>query len=185
MSGSDCVRVVADEILKGQILALSEPLSYSGIVIVPIVRVDEPQHVRRKLSRTTLTEYVHKVIVGSLPKNTCGVFVLDSLGDVVAFKLHLDVSTFWERISFVEKLVVEHYKETRKPIGKDRSDSSLRGLKESCLLNRTILLCRERIWLVSSVKALTFSKLQRQSCMRRVVRHIRCLSPEYSILVED
>ncbi|MHA1966119.1 MAG: hypothetical protein ACW97G_16205 [Candidatus Thorarchaeota archaeon] len=106
MSGSDCVRVVADEILKGHILALSEPLSYSGIVIVPIVRVDEPQHIRRKLSRTTLTEYVHKVIVGSLPKNTCGVFVLDSLGDVVAFKLHLDVSTFWERISFVEKLIV-------------------------------------------------------------------------------
>ena len=120
MSGSDRVRVVADEILKGQILALGEPLSYSGIVIVPIVRVDDdPIQARRKLSRTILTEYVHKVIVGSLPKNTCGVFILDSLGDIVAFKLHLDVATFWERINFVERLVMENYRETRKPLGKE------------------------------------------------------------------
>ena len=119
MNGSDCVRIVADEILKGQILCLSEPLSYPGICIVPIVRSDEPIQTRRKLSRTNLTEYVHKVIVGSLPKNTCGVFVLDSLGDIVAFKLYLNVNAFWERIVFVEKLVVEHYRETRKPIGKD------------------------------------------------------------------
>jgi hypothetical protein len=119
MSGSECVRVVADEILKGRMFSLSEPLSYSGIVIVPIVRVDEPIQVRRNLSRTILTEYVHKVIVGSLPRNTCGVFVFDSLGDIIAFKLHMDVSTFWERINFVEKLVVEHYKETRKPLGKE------------------------------------------------------------------
>ena len=119
MSGSDRVRVVADEILKGQILSLSEPLSYSGIVIIPIVRAEDPIQTRRKLSRTILTEYVHKVIVGSLPKNTCGVFILDSLGDIVAFKLHLDVATFWERINFVEKLVVEHYRETRKPLGKE------------------------------------------------------------------
>lgn len=119
MSGSDCVRVVAGEILKGQVFGLSEPLSYSGIVIVPIVRVDQPIQVRRKLSRTTLTQFVHKVIVGNLPRNTCGVFVLDSLGDIVAFKLHMDVDAFWSRISFVEKLVVEHYKETRKPLGKE------------------------------------------------------------------
>jgi hypothetical protein len=119
MSGSDCVRVVADEILRGQIIGLAEPLSYSGIVIVPIVRVDQPIQVRRRVSRTTLTEYVHKVIVGSLPRNTCGVFVLDSLGDIIAFKLHIDVDAFWDRIGFVEKLVVEHYKETRKPLGKE------------------------------------------------------------------
>ncbi|KXH75906.1 MAG: hypothetical protein AM326_08325 [Candidatus Thorarchaeota archaeon SMTZ-45] len=119
MTGSDCVRVLADEILKGQNFCLSEPLSYPGIVIVPIVKVNETLHEKRKLSRTTLTEYVHKVIVGSLPRNTCGVFILDSLGDVVAFKLHMTISKFWERISFVERLVVEHYKDTRKPISKD------------------------------------------------------------------
>jgi len=121
MSGSESVRVVADEILKGRIFRLSEPLSYSGIVIVPIVRVDEPIQVRRNLSRTILKEYVHKVIVGSLPRDTCGVFVLDSLGDIVAFRLHLDVSAFWERINFVERLVIEHYKETRKPLGKENA----------------------------------------------------------------
>jgi len=120
MSEFDRVRVVADEILKGQVLALGEPLSYSGIVIVPILRVDDdPIQIRRKLSRTILTEWVHKVIVGSLPKNTCGVFIMDSLGDIVAFKLHLDAATFWERINFVERLVMEHYRETRKPLGKE------------------------------------------------------------------
>jgi hypothetical protein len=118
MSGSDCVRVVADEILRGQVLALAEPLSYSGIVIVPIIRVDQPITIRRRLSRTTLTQYVHKVIVGSLPRNSCGVFVLDSLGDIVAFKLHMDVDNFWEKISFVEKLVADYYKDTRKPLSK-------------------------------------------------------------------
>lgn len=123
MSGSDCVRIVADEILKGQILSLSDPLSYPGIVIVPIIRVGVPTQIKGKLSRTALTEYVHKVIVGSLPKNTCGVFVLDSLGDVVVFKLHSDVNTFWERIAFVERLVVEHYRDTRKPIGKDSANA--------------------------------------------------------------
>ena len=119
MSGSDCVRVVADEILRGQVLGLGEPLSYSGIVLVPIIRVGESPQIKRNLSRTILTEYVHKVIVGSLPRNTCGVFVLDSLGDIVAFKLHMDVVTFWERISFVERLVATHYKDTRKPLGKE------------------------------------------------------------------
>ena len=123
MSGSDCVRIIADEILKGQILSLSDPLTYPGIVIVPIVRVDEPILFPRNLGRTILTEYVHKVIVGSLPKNTCGVFVLDSLGDVVAFKLHCEVSVFWERISFVERLVIEHYKDTRTPISKDTASA--------------------------------------------------------------
>jgi hypothetical protein len=112
------VQAVADEILKGRVIGLVEPLSYPGIVIVPIIKVGVPLHFGGRLSRTTLTEDVHKVIVGSLPKNTCGVFILDSLGDVVAFKLHREVSTFWERIAFVEKLVAEHYKDSRKPIGK-------------------------------------------------------------------
>lgn len=118
MSGNGSVQAVADEILKGQIVGMGEPLSYPGIVIVPIVRLGETLLFGGRLSRTTLTEDVHKVIVGSLPKNTCGVFVLDSLGDVVAFKLHQEVSTFWERIAFVEKLVAEHYKDSRKPIGR-------------------------------------------------------------------
>ncbi|MFX1579102.1 MAG: hypothetical protein ACFFBJ_05600 [Promethearchaeota archaeon] len=109
---------MADEILRGQILALGDPLSYSGIVIVPIVRVDQPIIIRWKISRTILTQYIHKVIVGSLPRNTCGVFVLDSLGDIVAFKLHMEVNKFWEKINFVEKLVIEHYKDSRKPLSK-------------------------------------------------------------------
>ena len=119
MSGSDCVRVVVDEILKGQILSMGEPLTFPGIVLIPIVRADDTLPRKIKLSRTILTEYVHKVIVGSLPRNTCGVLVLDSLGDVVAFKLHLDIGKFWERICFIERLVIKHYKESRKPTSAD------------------------------------------------------------------
>lgn len=118
MSENGCVQAVAEEILRGQIIGLGEPLSYPGIVIVPIVRLGETLLFGGRLSRTTLTEDSHKVIVGSLPKNTCGVFVLDSLGDVVAFKLHQEVSVFWERIAFVERLVTTYYKDSRKPIGR-------------------------------------------------------------------
>ncbi|MFW9793923.1 MAG: hypothetical protein ACFFEE_06470 [Candidatus Thorarchaeota archaeon] len=121
MSENGCIQAVAEEILKGKIIGLGEPLSYPGIVIIPIVRLGETLLFGGRLSRTTLVEDAHKVIVGSLPRNTCGVFVLDSLGDVVAFKLHQEVSTFWARIAFVEKLVVEHFKDSRKPIGKTSS----------------------------------------------------------------
>ncbi|MFX1483965.1 MAG: hypothetical protein ACFFCP_12360 [Promethearchaeota archaeon] len=123
MSVNGCIRAVADEILRGKIIRLEEPLTYPGIVIVPIVRPNDTLLFSGRLSRTTLTENVHKVIVGSLPRNTCGVFVLDSLGDVIAFKLHQEVSAFWERIAFVERLVEEHYKETRKPMGRASATS--------------------------------------------------------------
>jgi hypothetical protein len=123
MSGSECVQVVAGEILKGQILGLSEPLSYPGIAIVPIVRCEDTNNLQVRPGVTTLTDNIHKVIVGSLPRNTCGVFILDSLGDVLAFKLHKEVSRFWERIGFVEKLVAEQYRETRKPLSKISASS--------------------------------------------------------------
>ena len=118
MSEDECAQAVAEEILRGEVIGLGEPLSYPGIVIVPVVRLGETLLFGGRLSRTTLTENVHKVIVGSIPRNTCGVFVLDSLGDIIAFKLHQEVSTFWERIAFVERLVTEHYKDSRKPIGR-------------------------------------------------------------------
>ena len=57
MSSSDCVRVVVDEILKGRILQLSEPLSFSGIAIIPIVQINPPSNLKIKLSRTILKEY--------------------------------------------------------------------------------------------------------------------------------
>ncbi|MHA1137453.1 MAG: hypothetical protein ACTSSE_13290 [Candidatus Thorarchaeota archaeon] len=123
MSGSDCVRVVAEEILKGQIIGLSEPLSYSGITIVPIERLGADICTQRTYVTKRESYSVHKVIVRSLPKNTCGVFVLDSLGDILAFKLHKEISTFWERIDFIEKLVLEHYKDTRKPLSKISASS--------------------------------------------------------------
>lgn len=123
MSGSDCVRVVAEEILKGQILGLNEPLSYPGIAIVPIVKLESNVYVQKHPLLTSETYEVHRVIVQSLPRNTCGVFILDSLGDILAFKLHQTISAFWERIRFVEKLVIEQYKDTRKPLSKINASS--------------------------------------------------------------
>jgi len=122
MRGSDCVRIVAGEILRGSILGLGEPLSYSGIAIVPIVKF-EARRIRRRQVSSFAPSSVQEVIIGSLPENTCGVFVLDSLGDVIAFKLHLDVNTFWAKIGFVEKLITEEYKETRKPLSKFSASS--------------------------------------------------------------
>lgn len=121
MSGTEeCVRAVADEILRGEVLKLDEPLSFPGIAIIPIIRVQEPKKSKRfmHIPRSTLREDAHKVIVGSIPMNSCGVLILDSLGDVITFKLHQEVRAFWERINFVEQIVAETYRNTRKPLSK-------------------------------------------------------------------
>jgi len=118
MRGSDCVRIVAEEILRGCILGLGEPLSYSGIAIVPILKFDADRRIIRSEVSSFAPSSIQDAIIGSLPKNTCGVFVLDSLGDVIAFKLHLDVNTFWAKIGFVKRLISDEYKETRKPLSK-------------------------------------------------------------------
>ena len=123
MSESNCVRVVAEEILRGRIFGLSEPLTYSGIAIVPIVKYGEGVRWRRRYDIIHESDRILEAIIGSLPGNTCGVFVLDSLGDVSAFKFHQDVSTFWERIRFVERLVSEQYKESKKSISIDGASS--------------------------------------------------------------
>ncbi len=116
MRGSDCVRIVAEEILRGSVLALGEPLSYSGIAIVPIVRFDTSHRVTKRQVSSSAPGSIQEAIIGSLPENTCGVFVLDSLGDVIAFKLHFDVGSFWSKIDFIKKLVTDEYKESRKPL---------------------------------------------------------------------
>ena len=118
MNGTDCVRVVAKEILRGHVLELSESLSYPGIAIVPIVRKGVDSHLEIHSEVMQSIEGVQKIIIGSLPKNTCSVFILDSLGDILAFKFHLEIKSFWKRIGFVKKLIVEECKDTRKPLSK-------------------------------------------------------------------
>jgi hypothetical protein len=116
MSGSACVQVVAEEILRGRIFGLGDPLTYSGIAIVPIVKLGAEIHWRKRYDIVSEFDRILDAIIGSLPGNTCGVFVLDSLGDVLAFKFHQEVRTFWERIKFVERLVTDQYRDSRKPI---------------------------------------------------------------------
>ncbi|TFG30126.1 hypothetical protein EU528_08655 [Candidatus Thorarchaeota archaeon] len=123
MNGMDCVRLLAEEILRGRILRLSEPLSYPGIAIVPIVRLGVDSHREIHSEMMERLEGTQKIIIGSLPRNTCGVFILDSLGDILAFKFHLDIGSFWKRIRFVERLIVEEYKDTRKPLSKISASS--------------------------------------------------------------
>lgn len=116
MNGSECVQLVAEEILKGQVLGLGDPLSYSGISLVPIVRLDDEKHLLKLVSIARVTDTIPKVIIGSLPRNSCGIFMLDSLGDVLAFRLYQDVKSFWNKIEFVERLILKHYRDTRKPL---------------------------------------------------------------------
>jgi len=99
-------------------LGLVEPLSYSGIAIVPIVKFEANYQIIKRQVPSSAPSNIQQAIIGSLPKNTCGVLVLDSLGDVIAFKLHLDVNTFWAKIGFVKKLIAEEFKETRKPLSR-------------------------------------------------------------------
>jgi hypothetical protein len=120
VSGTEeCVRVVADEILRGQILSLDEALCYPGIAIIPIIKRREQQSSRRlHIPRSTLTDDVLNAIVGSIPLNTCGILILDSLGDVITFRLYKEIYAFWERIRSVEKIVAGNYRNTRKPLSK-------------------------------------------------------------------
>jgi hypothetical protein len=122
VSGTEeCVRAIADEILRGQILRLDEPLCFPGIAIVPIIKVKGETKSTRSfhIPRSTLKNDIHNVIVGSIPLDACGVFILDSLGDVITLKFHQEIYAFWERISFVEKVVAENYRDTRKPLSKN------------------------------------------------------------------
>jgi hypothetical protein len=122
VSGTEeCVRAIADEILRGHILKLDEPLCYPGIAIVPIIRVrNHVQPIRSlHIPRSTLKNDIHNAIVGSIPMDACGVFILDSLGDVITLKFHQEIYAFWERINFVEKIVAENYRDTRKPLSKN------------------------------------------------------------------
>lgn len=121
MSGTEeCVRVVADEILRGHILSLDEALCYPGIAIIPIVKRRGYLETSRRLHipRSTLKDDILNAIVGSIPLNACGVLILDSLGDVITFKLHKEIYAFWERINSVEKIVADNYRNTRKPLSK-------------------------------------------------------------------
>jgi hypothetical protein len=122
VSGTEeCVRAVADEILRGQILSLDEALCYPGLAIIPITTRREQQQSTRRLHipRSTLKEDILNAIVGSIPLNTCGVMILDSLGDVITFKLHKEVHSFWERINSVERVVAENYRDSRKPLNRN------------------------------------------------------------------
>jgi hypothetical protein len=122
VSGTEeCIRAVADEILRGQVLSLDEPLCYPGIAIIPIVNKREQLQSTRRIHipRSTLNNNILNAIVGSIPLSACGVLILDSLGDVITFKLHKEIYAFWERISFIEKIVADNYRDTRKPLSKN------------------------------------------------------------------
>lgn len=111
MSGTEGIRTIADEILRGSMLSIAEPIVYPGLAIVPIIRCNG--HAASSFSRPA-----RKAIIMGLPQHTCGVIILDSDGEVVAFKLHRGIRAFWARLGFIQRLVVDLYKRGRPPIGK-------------------------------------------------------------------
>jgi hypothetical protein len=113
LSGIEGIRTIADEILRGSILSIAEPIIYPGLAIVPIIRSNGYFLMIRRPPRST-----RKAIIMGLPQHSCGAIVLNSKGDVVAFKLHRGIRAFWARLGFIQKLVVNLYEKESEPIGK-------------------------------------------------------------------
>jgi hypothetical protein len=116
LSGTEGIRTIADEILRGSVLSIAEPIVYPGLAIVPIIRSNGYDTDVARATRST-----RKAIILGLPQNSCGVIVLNSEGDVVAFKLHRGIRAFWARLGFIQKLVVELYEKENEPIGKAKA----------------------------------------------------------------
>ncbi len=114
MSGTEGIRTIADEILRGSMLSIAEPIVYPGLAIVPIIRSNGyPANVSSQSTR--------KAIILGLPQHSCGAIVLNSEGDVVAFKLHRGIRAFWARLGFIQKLVANLYEKGSEPIGKAKA----------------------------------------------------------------
>ena len=135
----DCVRTMADEILRGPILSIDEPITHIGIAMIPIIATKAQYELdaylrdaQRKVPiKCILTpaiyfgsskgngsngkatneerERIREKFIRKLPGNTCGVLILDSKGMVVALSLHLHVRTFWECIGQVVDLICKYY----------------------------------------------------------------------------
>ncbi|MHA1925486.1 MAG: hypothetical protein ACW974_06180 [Candidatus Thorarchaeota archaeon] len=113
MSGTEGIRTIADEILRGSMLSIAEPIVYPGLAIIPIIRSNGHGAAIARVTRST-----RKAIIMGLPQHSCGAIVLNSEGDVVAFKLHRGIRAFWARLGFIQKLVANLYEKEREPIGK-------------------------------------------------------------------
>lgn len=47
-------------------------------------------------------------IRSTLPKDTCGLVIIDSKGEVVALELYRRTQAFWKRAGFLESIILEH-----------------------------------------------------------------------------
>lgn len=144
----DCVKTVADEILRGPILSMTEPITHYGIAVVPIVATKDQTlldsyletvsrkvptkmvlrtamyfgftDARRENGNTTEEEKteIAKEFIAKLPHNTCGSVVLDSDGTVVALHLNLCIQAFWDRASQLSSLIQKYCNPRGMPIEK-------------------------------------------------------------------
>ncbi|MFW9967551.1 MAG: hypothetical protein ACFFEA_10395 [Candidatus Thorarchaeota archaeon] len=113
MSGNEGIRNIADEILRGLVLSIAEPIIHPGLAIVPIIRSNGHNTDIARVTRST-----RKAIIMGLPQHSCGVIILNSKGDVVAFKLYRGIRAFWARLGFIQKLMVSLYDKESEPINK-------------------------------------------------------------------
>jgi hypothetical protein len=91
-----------------QTLGLDDPTKYT----------DALAKVQEKASE------VAKEIRESLPKETCGVIVVDSNGEVVALEMYRKPQAFWKRSGFLESFAVEHYDVSKAPVEGEAAFSS-------------------------------------------------------------
>ena len=59
---------------------------------------------------------VAKEMRESLPKETCGVIIIDSSGEVVALEMYRKPQAFWKRSGFLESYAIEHYDVKKSPV---------------------------------------------------------------------
>jgi hypothetical protein len=67
---------------------------------------------------------IAREIRGSLPENTCGVIVVDSKGDAVAFEMYRRPQAFHKRAGYLESLTVELFDIEKKPLEAEAAWSS-------------------------------------------------------------
>ncbi|MHA2359056.1 MAG: ARPP-1 family domain-containing protein [Candidatus Thorarchaeota archaeon] len=91
-----------------QTLGLDDPTKYT----------DALARVQEKASE------VAREIRESLPKETCGVIVVDSNGEVVALEMYRKSHAFWKRSGFLESFAVEHYDVKKTPVEGETAWSS-------------------------------------------------------------
>ncbi|MFW9789118.1 MAG: ARPP-1 family domain-containing protein [Candidatus Thorarchaeota archaeon] len=94
--------------------------------------LDDPTKYTDALARVQeKASEVAKEIRESLPEDTCGVIVVDSNGEAIAFEMYRNAQAFRKRLGFVESFAVEHYDVEKTPLQDEAASASALKLLET------------------------------------------------------